>query len=57
MDQKLLGLLLIVTGLADFLFARRMQQLSSAARLMLYVFGGAFAALGVSMLLGGQRTP
>ena len=57
MDHRLLGLLLIVTGLADFLFARRLQQLSYAARLMLYVFGGAFAALGLSMILGGQRTP
>ncbi len=57
MDHRLLGILLIVTGLADFIFARRMQQLSNASRMMLYVFGGAFAALGLSMLLGGQRTP
>ena len=57
MDHRLLGLLLLITGLADLIFARQMQQLSNAARLMLYVFGGAFAALGLSMILGGQRTP
>jgi hypothetical protein len=57
MDHRLLGLLMIATGVADFLMARRLQQLSSGARMMLYVFGGAFAALGVSLLLGGQRTP
>ena len=54
MESKLIGLLLLLTGIADLFMARRMQQLASSARMMLYIFGGAFMALGVMMLFGPQ---
>ncbi len=57
MDPRLIGLLLLVTGIADLFLARRMQHLAGSARTMLYIFGGAFMALGVMMLLGGQKAP
>jgi hypothetical protein len=57
MDHRMLGILMILTGIADFVMARRMQNLSNVARTILYVFGGAFGAMGLALLLGGERTP
>jgi hypothetical protein len=56
MDNTLLGILFLATGIADIVLARAMTQLSGLARTMLYVFGGAFLALGATLLLGYQRS-
>jgi hypothetical protein len=57
MDQgKMIGLLLLATGIADVVLARQLSQLSSGARTVLYLFGGAFIALGAMLLFGYQRT-
>ena len=53
--NKLLGALLILTGVSDIVFARFLGSLTPTTRIVFHVFGLVFVALGAALALGFVR--